>query len=206
MDNAIDFVLPQRAGVLSDYNAPDWEYGGGKPVKYTSADGTLFWGTLEKQGGSSGPLKLIVYHTSSDARTLIGTWADSGIVGQGGLVLQPDGTLEAQGYIAFGDNATMRAVPVPGWKAWPTANVDTTARTAAAAAQSTAQQALSSAASASAQASAASTDAAAALAAASSAGGGGASLSAGDREAINRTKAWLGITEEQTQRSPRSRY
>ena len=48
---------------------------------------------------------------------MLGKWADSGIVGQGGLVLQGNGRLDAEGYIAQGDNATRRAIPVPGWVA-----------------------------------------------------------------------------------------
>jgi hypothetical protein len=110
-----DFTPPQ-AQVLSDYNSPDAEYGGGRPICYKGADGSRFWATLAKQGGV---LKLVVYQTNN-AGALIQTWADSGIIGQGaGLVLQGDGSLEAVGYVAYGDAATMRAVPVPGWKPWP---------------------------------------------------------------------------------------
>ncbi len=187
MTNAIDFVLPQTAGVLSDYNAPDYEYGGGRPASFKSADGTRFWGTLEKQGGSSGTLKLIIYRTSA-AGALISTWADSGIIGQGGLVWQPDGTLEAVGYTAYGDNATMRAVPVPGWVAWPASIIDTTARDQATQALTKAAAAAAAAASASAQASTAEADAQAALAAVQSAGGSGSPLWEAVRQAL---KAWL---------------
>lgn len=105
---------------MPDFNAPaDIEYGGGGPVSHKSADGTRFWAALERQGGSTGPLKLIVYHVSASG-ALISAWGDSGIVGQGaGLVLQGDGSLEAQGYLGFGDNQTMRAVAVPDWRPWP---------------------------------------------------------------------------------------
>lgn len=99
-----------------DFNAPnDFEYGGGKPDAYESADGTWFFGTLAKQGGSTGPLKLIIWHVAANG-TLINTWADSGVIGQGGLKLQGNGRLDAEGYLGFGDNQTMRAIPVPNWK------------------------------------------------------------------------------------------
>lgn len=98
-----------------DFNAPsDFEYGGGKPDAYESADGSWFFGTLAKQGGSTGPLKLIVWHVSPTG-VLLSTWLDSGVIGQGGLKLQGNGRLDAEGYLGFGDNQTMRAIPVPGW-------------------------------------------------------------------------------------------
>jgi hypothetical protein len=101
---------------MPDFNGPDLEYGGGGPSSYKSADGTRFWGALVRQGGV---LKFVVYQTDANGG-LLSAWDDSGILGQGaGLVLQPDGGLEAQGFVNYGDNASMRAVPVPGWKPWP---------------------------------------------------------------------------------------
>ena len=110
-----DFRLPIAAPtVLGDYNSPDREWGGADPRSYESGDGTWFHGALEKD--AAGALRLVVWHTTA-AGAVLGKWADSGIVGQGGLVLQANGRLDAEGYIAQGDNATRRAIPVPGWVA-----------------------------------------------------------------------------------------
>jgi hypothetical protein len=106
-----------------DFNAPtDIEYGGGRPTSFKSADGTWFVGALEKQGG--GSLKLIVYHVDA-AGKLLGSWAESGILGQSGLDLQDDGGLTACGYVGYGDNQTIRTIAVPGWKPWPSGGTST---------------------------------------------------------------------------------
>lgn len=102
---------------MPDLNAPDFEYGGGRPTAYLAADGTLWYATLEKDGGASGALKLIVYHVTVGGG-LLGRWPDSGILGQGGLCLQGDGSLWAVGYVGYGDNQSIRAVPVPGFAPW----------------------------------------------------------------------------------------
>jgi hypothetical protein len=99
---------------MPDFNSPDFEYGGGRPTAYLAADSSWWYATLEKQGGPAGALKLIVYRTNP-AGTVISSWADSGILGQGGLCLQGDGSLYAVGYLGYGDNQTMRAVAVPGF-------------------------------------------------------------------------------------------
>lgn len=110
-----EFRLPADAPtVLGDYNSPDREWGGADPRSYESGDGTWFHGALEKD--AAGALRLVVWHTTA-AGAVLSKWADSGIVGQGGLVLQANGRLDAEGYIAQGDNATRRAIPVPGWVA-----------------------------------------------------------------------------------------
>lgn len=108
----IDFTLPLSEQSLIDYNSPDREWGGGKPESYLSGDGTYFHGALEK--GSDGVLRLEVWHTKVDG-TVISKWIGSGILGQGGLVLQGNGTLTAVGYLATGDNATRRVIEVPEW-------------------------------------------------------------------------------------------
>jgi hypothetical protein len=101
---------------MPDFNGPDLEYGGGGPSSYKSADGTRFWGALVRQGGV---LKFVVYQTDANGG-LLSAWDDSGILGQGaGLVVQPDGGLEAVGFTDYGDSRTMRAIAVPGWKPWP---------------------------------------------------------------------------------------
>lgn len=114
-----EFILPPSTEpqTLTDTNTPDAEYGGGKAECYRAADGSLWWATLAKRGGV---LKLIIYRTDASG-ALLSSWADSGIIGQGGLSLQANGELWAVGYTAYGDGATIRAVPVPGWAAWPAA-------------------------------------------------------------------------------------
>lgn len=112
-----DFILPPSTEpqTLTDTNTPDQEYGGGKAECYKAADGSLWWGTLAKRGGV---LKLIIYRTDATG-ALISSWAESGIIGQGGLSLQANGELWAVGYLSYGDGATIRAVPVPGWVPGP---------------------------------------------------------------------------------------
>lgn len=115
-----EFRLPADAPtVLGDYNSPDREWGGADPRSYESGDGTWFHGALEKD--ASGQLRLEVWRTDANGQIMTGwqsggCWRGSGIVGQGGLVLQANGRLDAEGYIAQGDNATRRAIPVPDWQ------------------------------------------------------------------------------------------
>lgn len=172
---------------MPDFNSPDWEYGGGKPEAYLSGDGTWFFGTLEKQGSSTGTLKYIVYHVNTAGGLLGPPWADSGILGQASLCVQGDGRLFAVGYLGYGDNQTMRAVPVPGWVPWPVAvgatgpKGDTGPQGPAGA---TGPQGVPGPA-----------GPAGPAGPPGPAGSGDASLSTGDREALDRTRAWLGITE-----------
>lgn len=97
---------------MPDFNSPDREWGGADPRSYESGDGTWFHAALEKD--STGALRLEVWHVAGNG-AILSKWTDHGIIGQGGLVLQANGRLDACGYIAQGDNATRRAVPVPGW-------------------------------------------------------------------------------------------
>lgn len=98
---------------MPDFNSPDREWGGADPRSYESGDGSFFHGALEKN--SAGALRLVVYHTTAGGALIGEPWTSHGIVGQGGLVLQANGRLDACGYLAQGDNATRRCVPVPGW-------------------------------------------------------------------------------------------
>lgn len=97
---------------MPDFNSPFEEWGGADPRGYEDRLGRFWWSALEK--GPDDKLKLIVYCTSPTGQ-IVSTWADSGITGQGGLLLQANGRLDAVGFITQGANATRRAVPVPGW-------------------------------------------------------------------------------------------
>lgn len=98
---------------MPDFNSPEIEWGGADPRSYEHPTTGDWWhGALQKD--ASGNLRLVVYRTSA-AGALLSTWADSGITGQGGLVLQANGRLDACGFVQQGMNATRRCVPVPGW-------------------------------------------------------------------------------------------
>lgn len=93
-----------------DFNGPGSEYGGGGSISVLSGDGTRFWATLTK----APDLRLVVYHVGADGKVLKEHRPD--ILGKGaGLYVQGNGTLEAQGFVGYGDNQTMRAVPIPGY-------------------------------------------------------------------------------------------
>lgn len=112
-----DFRIPsdrEQPAVLGDFNSPEREWGGADPRGIEAPDGSWFWSALEKD--SVGVLRLVVYRVSP-TNTILMRWADSGIVGQGGLQLQPNGRLDAVGFLGFGDNQTRRAIPVPQWPA-----------------------------------------------------------------------------------------
>lgn len=98
---------------MPDFNSPEREWGGADPRSYESGDGSYFHSALEKN--SAGVLRLVVWHTSAGGALIGEPWTSHGIIGQGGLVLQANGRLDACGYLAQGDNATRRCVPVPGW-------------------------------------------------------------------------------------------
>lgn len=104
-----------------DFSSPNEEWGGADPRSYKSHDGTYFHGDLEKD--ADGVLKVIVWHTDAGGAPITswgsgGKWAP-GMLGQGGLVLQGDGSLTVQGFVGYGPNQTRRILDVPDWQPWP---------------------------------------------------------------------------------------
>jgi len=104
---------------LVDFNAPDFEYGGGQPARYKSNDGTYFYSGLARKASASDPLRFVVWHVDAAGGLVEPAWESSGIIGDGQLCLQGDGSLEATGYVAFGDGKMFHSVAVPNWKPWP---------------------------------------------------------------------------------------